>query len=58
MFVFGLGDIYNSCSVGGAVLLVCGLYLGLWGKTKEEDIERSYGEKQSQKEIKEEVIIV
>ncbi|EFH70216.1 hypothetical protein ARALYDRAFT_891338 [Arabidopsis lyrata subsp. lyrata] len=57
MFVFGLGDIYNSCSVGGAVLLVCGLYLGLWGKTKEEEIE-GYGEKQSQKEIKEEVIIV
>lgn len=43
--------------MGGAVLLVCGLYLGLWGKTKEEKIER-YGEKQSQKEIKEEVIIV
>jgi drug/metabolite transporter (DMT)-like permease len=44
-------------SVGGAVLLVCGLYLGLWGKTKEEEIQR-YGEKQSQKEIIEEVIIV
>jgi len=56
MFVFGLGDI-NWCSVGGAVLLVCGLYLGLWGKTKEEEIQR-YGEKQSQKEIIEEVIIV
>ncbi|CAL9217724.1 unnamed protein product [Arabidopsis halleri] len=44
-------------SVGGAVLLVCGLYLGLWGKTKEEEVQR-YGEKNSQKETIEEVIIV
>ncbi|KAL1194561.1 WAT1-related protein [Cardamine amara subsp. amara] len=43
-------------SVGGALLLVCGLYSGLWGKTKEE-IQR-YGEKQSQKETKAEVTIV
>ncbi|CAA7024422.1 unnamed protein product [Microthlaspi erraticum] len=38
-------------SVGGALLLVCGLYLGLWGKTKEEEMQKIC-EKQSQQEIK------
>ncbi|CAH2035509.1 unnamed protein product [Thlaspi arvense] len=44
-------------SVGGALLLVTGLYIGLWGKTKEEEVQ-IYGEKHCQQEVKEEVIIV
>ncbi|CAF2221842.1 hypothetical protein IGI04_029904 [Brassica rapa subsp. trilocularis] len=43
-------------SVCGAFLLVCGLYIGLWGKTKEDEVQ-IYGEKQSQQEIKEEIIV-
>ncbi|CAN8288722.1 unnamed protein product [Cochlearia groenlandica] len=44
-------------SVGGALLLVCGLYIGLWGKTKEEQIN-IYVENQKKQSIKEEVVIV
>ncbi|CAF2106704.1 hypothetical protein Bca4012_092381 [Brassica carinata] len=43
-------------SVCGAFLLVCGLYIGIWGKTKEDEVQ-IYGEKQSQQEIKEEIIV-
>ncbi|KFK24789.1 hypothetical protein AALP_AA8G025100 [Arabis alpina] len=42
-------------SVGGALLLVFGLYSGLWAKTKEEDIQK-HEEKQSQQEVNEVVI--
>ncbi|CAH8334145.1 unnamed protein product [Eruca vesicaria subsp. sativa] len=43
-------------SVCGAFLLVCGLYIGLWGKTKEDKVQKD-GEKQIQQEIKEEIIV-
>ncbi|KAJ4881657.1 WAT1-related protein [Raphanus sativus] len=43
-------------SVCGAFLLVCGLYIGLWGKTKEDE-EQKYGEKQILQETKGEMIV-
>ncbi|KAL0715875.1 hypothetical protein Bca4012_065197 [Brassica carinata] len=43
-------------SVCGAFLLVCGLYIGLWGKTKEDEVQK-YGEKQIQQETKGEIIV-
>ncbi|KAF8074205.1 hypothetical protein N665_1120s0001 [Sinapis alba] len=43
-------------SVCGAFLLVCGLYIGLWGKTKEDEVQK-YGEKQIEQETKGEIIV-